>query len=67
MQRIGPNYNWENGIQTDKDHWRKFDTKLYLVSVAEDKTLASGSKCIKHIFFIFTTICLISAEWIWLI
>ena len=39
MQPISPNYNWENGVrrQIDKDYWRKFVAKLYLVSMAIGK------------------------------
>ena len=32
-----PNYNWE-WSQTDKDYWRKLVSKLYLVSIAKDKS-----------------------------
>ena len=49
--------------QTDTDYLRKFVTKLYLVSVAEDKDPSIRVKMHQTFFFIFTTICLTSPEW----
>ena len=52
-----PNYNWE-WSQTDKDYWRKFVSKLYLVSIAKDKNPGIRIKIDQTFFFLFTTICL---------
>ena len=71
MQPISPNYNWENGVrrQTDKDYWRKFVAKLYLVSMAigKDPSIKFQIHQKKKKKNSFTTICLISPEWIWFI
>ena len=50
-----PNYNWENGVK-----------QIRLLKESSYLRLFSGSKRTKHFFLIFTTICLISAEWMWL-
>ena len=47
----------------DKINEENLSQKLYLVSIAKNKDPSIRVKCIKHFFFIFTTICLISAEW----
>ena len=39
--------------QTDKDHWRKFVTKLYLASIAKDKDPSIRVKMHQHSFFNF--------------
>ena len=62
MQPISPNYNLENVVKQIKITKETFTKSCVLCLLLRTKTLASGSKCIKH-FFIFTTICLISAEW----
>ena len=46
--------------QTDKDHERKFVSKLHLVSIAKDKDTSINAS---NIFFIFKNICLVSTEW----
>ena len=53
MQPISPNYNEENGVkQIANDYWRKFVTKLCLVSIAKDKDLSIRIK-MDQIFFLF--------------
>ena len=51
MQFVSPNYNGENGVKKIRLTEENFSQKLYLVSIAIKKDP------------IFTTICLISAEW----
>ena len=53
-------------IQTDKDYWKKIVTKLYLVSIAKDPSIRIKMHQ-TFFFFTFTTICLVSAEWMWFI
>ena len=48
MHPVTPNYN----SQTDKDFWRNFVAKLYLMSIAKGKDPSIRSKCIKH-FLLF--------------
>ena len=43
--------------QKDKDYRRKFDRKLYLVSIAKNKDTSIRIKMHQTSFFIFTTIC----------
>ena len=60
MQLISPNYNGENGvkqIQITEENLSQF------VSIAKDKDPSIRVKIHQTFFFIFTTICLISAEW----
>ena len=58
MQPISPNYNSENGVK-----WIKItEEKLYLMSIAKDKDPSIKVK-MHQTFFIFTIICLITAEW----
>ena len=66
MQPISPNYNWENGVKQIKITEENLSQSCILCQLLRTKTLVLGSKCIKHFFLIFTTICLISAEWMWL-
>ena len=57
MQTISSNYNWENGVKqikiTEENYW-----SCILYQLLRTKTLASGLKWIKHLFYIFTTIFL---------
>ena len=67
MQPISPNYNWENGVKQIKITEENLSQSCILCQLLRTKTLPSGSKCIKYFFWIFTTICFISAEWMWFI
>ena len=59
MQSISPNYNWENGVKQIrllKKICHKSCILCQLLTLAIDtrlKTLASGSKCIKHFFYFY--------------
>ena len=64
MQSISPNCNWENGVKQIRLLKKICHKGCILFQLLRTKTLASGSKCIRH-FFIFATICIISAEWMW--
>ena len=66
MQPISPNDNWESGFKQVKVTEENLSQCSILCHLPRIKILASGLKCIKHFFLIFTTICLISAEWMWL-
>ena len=62
MQFISPTYSWENRVKQIKITEENLSQSSILYQLLRTKTIASGSKCIKH-FFIFITIYLISAEW----
>ena len=50
-------------MQTNKDYWRKFDTNMYHVSIAKDKYPTIRVKIYQTFFFIFTSLCIVYAEW----
>ena len=52
MQPISPNYNWENGVKQIKITEENLSQSCILCQLLRTKTLASGSKCMKH-FFLF--------------
>ena len=52
MQPISPNYNWENGVKQIKITEENLSQSCILCQLLRTKTLASGSKCIKH-FILF--------------
>ena len=60
MQPISQNYNCRNLVKQIKIAEENLSQSCILCQLLRKKTLASGS----NIFFIFTTICLISTEWI---
>ena len=63
MQSISPNYNrkWSQTDKITEENLSQFE-KLYLVLIAKNKDPSIRVK-MHQTFFIFTTICLISAEW----
>ena len=52
MQPISPNYNWENWVKQIKITEENLSQSFILCQLLRTKTLASGSKCIKH-FLLF--------------
>ena len=52
MQSISPNYSWENGVKQIRLLKKTCHKSCILCQLLRTKTLASGSKCIKH-FFLF--------------
>ena len=52
MQPISPNYNWENGVKQIKITEENLSQNYILCQLLRTKTLALGSKCIKH-FILF--------------
>ena len=62
MQPISPNNNWENGVKQIKITEENLPQSCLLWQLPK-KIVKNVSK----FFFIFTTICLISAEWMWFI
>ena len=52
IQPISPNYNCENGVKQIKITEENFSKSCIFCQLLRTKTLASGSKCIKH-FFLF--------------
>ena len=52
MQPIIPNYNWEIGVKKIKITEENLSRNCILCQLLGAKTLASGSKCVKH-FFLF--------------
>ena len=57
MEPISRNYIWENGVKQIKTTEQNLSQSCILCQFLRTKTLASGSKSIKHVFFIFNTIC----------
>ena len=55
----------KNGVKQIKTTEENLSRSCILCQLLRTKTLTSGSKHVKQFFFIFTTICLISAEWTW--
>ena len=53
MQPISPNYNWENGVKQIKITEENLSQSCILCQLLRTKTLASGSKCIKHFFYFY--------------
>ena len=53
MQPISPNYNWENGVKQIKITEENLSQSCVLCQLLRTKTLASGSKCIKHFFYFY--------------
>ena len=51
MQPISANYNWENGVKQIKITEENLSRSYILCQSLRIKTLASGSKCIKHFFY----------------
>ena len=51
MQAISLNYNWENGVKQIKITEENLSRSYILCQSLRIKTLASGSKCIKHFFY----------------
>ena len=49
MQPIKPNYNWENEVKQIKISEGNLSQSCILCQLLSTKTLASRSKCIKHI------------------
>ena len=62
IQPISPNYNRKYRVKQIMIIEEKSSQSFILCQLLRTKTLASGSKSIKHYFWIFTTICLMSAE-----
>ena len=52
MQPISPNYNWESRAKQIKITEENLSQSCILCQLLRTKTLASGSKCIKH-FILF--------------
>ena len=52
MQLINPNYNWENGVKQIQITEENLSQSCILCQLLRTKTLASGSKWIKH-FYLF--------------
>ena len=50
MQPISPSYNWENGVKQIKITEENLSKSCILCQLLRAKTLASGSRCIKHFF-----------------
>ena len=53
MQPISPNNNWENGVKQIEITEENLSQSIILCQLRRTNTLASGSKCIKNIFFYF--------------
>ena len=53
MQSISPNYNWENGVKQIRLLKNICHKSCILCQLLRTKTLASGSKCIKHFFYFY--------------
>ena len=53
MQPISPIYNWEIGVQQIKITEEKLSQSFILCQLLRTKTLASGSKCTKHLLKMF--------------
>ena len=53
MQSISPNYNWENGVKQIILLKKICHKSCILCQLLRTKTLASGSKCIKHFFYFY--------------
>ena len=53
MQSISPNYNWENGVKQIRLLKKICHKSCILCQLLRTKTLASGSKCIKHFFYFY--------------
>ena len=53
-QPISPNYNWENGVKQINITEENLSQSCILCQLLRTKTLASGSKCIKHFFYFYT-------------
>ena len=53
MQFISPNYNWENGVKQIRLLKKICHKSCILCQLLRTKTVASGSKCIKHFFYFY--------------
>ena len=62
MQPIKPNYNWENEVKQIKISEGNLSQSCILCQLLSTKTLASGSKCIKHIsvFLLVFALCMLN-------
>ena len=63
MQSISPNHNWENGVKQIRLLKKIRHKSCNFCQLLRTKTLASGSKCIKHYFCYFYH-CLPYVSWI---
>ena len=53
MQSVSPNYNWENRVKQIRLLKKICHKSCILCQLLRTKTLASGSKCIKHFFYFY--------------
>ena len=53
MQPINPYYNWENRVKQIKITEENLSQSCILCQLLRTKTLASGTKCIKHFFYFY--------------
>ena len=51
IQSFSPNYNWENGVKQIKITDKNLSQSCILCELLRTKTLALGSKCMKHFFY----------------